>query len=184
MKKIKKLLVTVLAFTFLFCSLGNSNVYASEIDNAANHMGPSIIVYPDQTDEIVLERSSDGNFYGTARSGLTEFKIYLSGNTGGISTLHEIILTWKGTNQVNSVKATSLTISRTFGFNPPNIYYDKPFSKECGSQTIGTRSLGVVTIPSDIKYVTVKTSGFLVYFNNEDWWTSTGDLNGLCDCNQ
>lgn len=64
------------------------------------------------------------------------------------------------------------------------IYYDEPFSRECGSQKIGTTSLGVVTIPSDIKYVTVKTSGFLVYFNNEDWWTSTGELNGLCDCNQ
>lgn len=90
-------------------------------------MGPSIAVYPDQTNEIILERSSDGNFYGTARSGSTVFKIYLSGNTGGISTLHEIILSWSGNNQVNSVTASSLTISRTSGFNPPNIYYDEGF---------------------------------------------------------
>ncbi len=77
--------------------------------------------------------------------------------------MHEIILSWAGSNQVNSVKAASLTISRTFGFNPPNIYYNMPFSRECGSQTIGTRSLGTVTIPSDIKHVTVKTSGFSVF---------------------
>lgn len=163
MKKIRKLLITVLTFAFLFCTIGNSNVFASEIDDAANHMGPSITVYPNQSDEIVLEKNEDGNFYGTVRSGGTVFKIFLSGRTGGIPALHEIILTWTGTNQVNSVKATSLTISRTIGFNPPNIYYSAPFTKECGSTALGTRSLGTVTIPSDIKYVTVKTSGLMVF---------------------
>lgn len=184
MKKLKKLLVTVLTFSFLFCSLGNSNVYAAEPDDAANHMGPTITLYPNQTDEIVLERSSDGNFYGTTRSGETTFKIYLSGNTGGISTLHEIILSWSGTNQVNSVKANSLTISRTFGLNPPTIYYNNSFFRECGSKTVGTTSLGTVNIPSDIKYVTVRTSGFYAFFNNEDWWIGLNEFNGLCDCNQ
>lgn len=100
----------------------------------------------------------------------------------GIPNLYQIYINWKGTNRIINIKARKLTVSTTSALKDKK-YYDKPLHINCDSTTLGYKSIGTVMIPTSTKQVRIKTTGLQCYFNDADYWISTGNINGLVSVN-
>ena len=101
----------------------------------------------------------------------------MTGYVDDIINKYNIIISWKGGNQVNYIKADKLTISSTSFLNPKT-YWSKSISVSGGSTKNGSRVVGSVIIDGRVKKVKIKSSGLRCYFNNRDYWIRLNEING------
>lgn len=193
MKKVGVYCITIL-FVVIFCKY---NVYASstdyidsieqELENSAVD-GPEIVFVLDGNRVKTLTKGKDGTYTGyqlVRTSGAwapTMFRCTLSPGAGGIDTLHHIILSWSGGNQVNFIHADSLMVRKS-SLTGTKIYFNKPINKPGGSKTSGSITVGTVTIPKTVKRVYVTTKNLQCYFNDRDYWIRLNEIKGWADTN-
>lgn len=181
---LSKSLSLILILSIIFTPIISLTTYASE--NQKYIVGPTVTVDLGILGSSELKQDKNGNYSGEltplSSTGLTSVTCVLSGGTGGISNLYQIYIKWKGSNQVANIRAQSLKISSTSVLNPKT-YWQNSFFIDAGSKTLGFKSIGTCTIPTSVKKVRIKTEGLQCFFNDRDWWISTGELNGTVNVN-
>ncbi|MBD5494247.1 MAG: hypothetical protein HDR12_07700 [Lachnospiraceae bacterium] len=141
--------------------------------------GPTVYVNLGEYGSGELTRDADGNYSGDliSRSGYTTITCTMTGYINSIENLFEIGLHWNGTNQVNYISATSLTIKSASVFSS-DVYWSNPISFPAGSTTKGYYPVGYVAIDPNVSMVRVESSGLQAYFNNEDFWIRLNEIYG------
>lgn len=182
MSKRKKMIIALIIVAMqIFFNVKGIMVYANIESQQPLLEGPSIEINLNTFENTSLKKDEKGNYSGQinvqSSSGITVVKCFMSGRTGGINGLYEIYISWTGTNQVANIKASSLKITSTSIFSPTT-YYNKSFYIKGGSKIMGCKSIGTVYISPSVKKINVKTKGLKCYFNDRDYWISTGNLNG------
>lgn len=178
-KMLSSVVCCVMLLTTIFLTNSYTKIYASDWQNLKE--GPSVEFDLGASGSTTLQKDVEGNYNGQinaqSSTGVTVVKCFMSARTGGIDGLYEIYISWSGTNQVANIKASSLKITST-SILSPKTYYNKSFFINGGSSLYGSRTIGTVYISPTVKKVRVKTTGLKCYFNNRDYWVSTGNLNG------
>lgn len=177
MKKIARRIISLILVVCMFFTVNSSTIYAKEIsDNFDNYI--MSLEGPSTTFEGTLVQNEQGDYVGTLRSGMTTVTCVLSGRTGGIATLYQVYIRWKGTNQVQSIQASNLSITDANMLHDQTPFFSKDFFIQGLSATSGYKPIGTCTIPESISKVHIKTTGLCAYFYNEDFWISLGEING------
>ena len=173
-----KVLGVLLAIVVLISMIPNQ-VYAQEenyIDNTERnnkyfYEGPS----------VEFDLSKENNYTDKIKtrgiSGVTTITCSLSGRTGGIDGLYEIIIHWQGNNRVNSISASKLYINNG-NILSPKTYRTSGFGIDCKSKYSGYRVIGTCYIPKEVKSVRVSSKLLQAYFNDRDYWIRLNELYG------
>lgn len=183
MKKTKKLLSLIVACIFIFSFnittfASNSNTPIGTVSND----GLSIYIDLEELGNGYLHPDGEGKFSGELKSsgGATTVSCDMVGYVDDIKNKYNIIIKWKGDNQVNFIKAKELNVLPTSYFNTKP-YWSNPISFSAGSTKSGSYTVGSVIIPPDIDKVKVTTSGLQCYFNDRDFWIRINEMNGAID---
>ncbi len=188
-----KRLFGIIVSSFLICGVMSNDVYAAannlndyqDMTNAvlAEEQYAEIInsEYFHEGPSVVFDLNDDNSFTDSivikSETGVTVVTCSLSGHTGGIDELYEIIIHWKGNNRVKYLKADKLYIDSGNILNPKT-YWNKSFSFDCRSTMVGANALGTVYLSKDIKRVRVSTKMLQAYFNDRDFWIRINEMNG------
>lgn len=204
MKKNNKLLYMILVMVVII-SIIPSQAYASECDFSnsiesevlENKLGfvtkSSNIADRNEFDSIVnseyfyegpsveFNLSNENNYTDTIKtrgiSGVTVVSCSLSGHTGGVDGLYQIIIHWNGNNRVKSLSANKLYINNG-NILSPKTYSSKGFSIDCKSTYTGYRVIGTCYIPKEVKSVRVSSKILQAYFNDRDYWLRLNEIYG------
>ena len=190
---ITKRLLGIIVSSFLICGVMSNDVYAAEnkMNNYQDFTSSTIAEkqYTDVIDSeyfyegpsVVFDLNEDNNYTDSitlkSESGVTVVTCSLSGHTGGIANLYEIIIHWKGNNRVKYLKADKLYIDSGSVLHPKT-YWNNSFNFDCRSTMVGANVVGSFQLPPNLKRVHVSTKMLQAYFNDRDYWLRINEING------
>ena len=166
-------------FLFVLSVFSSQFVHMAWSQSLDSTYGTNYILYggPEVTFNLTSENNYSDSIMLYGSSGITTVTCKLAGGVAGVDRLYGVIIFWNGTNNVQSIKASNLSItngsvlkSRTF--------YSKGFLIDGLSSNVGSSEVGVCNIPSGVNKVMVKTKGLQAFFYDRDFWISTGELYG------
>lgn len=176
-KKLNFLLGLILAFTLVstsFVYAQGPDVITKSSKDVMSMDGPSVYVDLGELGQGLLQRDSKGNYSGEIKpNAAATITCVMYGNINDITNYYEIGIKWRGTEPVNNIMASKLTVS-----SGSEVYWSNPFGFNTGTSATGYRPIGYVVIPPDIKKVKIKTKGLQIYMNNVDYWIKLNEING------